>query len=106
MTRTCSARSLSLLENGQRFDPDVRLDSLDVLRTQRRGPRRAPHAVRRGALGPQSRRAHEGARSAAGIRAGPRRPRRRFWTRCESDDNSGVRVEAINLLVDRAAIRG
>ena len=64
-----------LLENGQRFDPDVRLDSLDVLRRNAADPdvRRTLCAAARLTAIPAC---AEGARCAAGIRAGSRGPRR------------------------------
>jgi hypothetical protein len=91
-----------LLENGQRFDPDVRLDSLDVLRTSAADPdvRRTLSAAARLDRNPGVRikalDALQGFVQDPGVRAA-------FLDALESDVNSGVRIEAIHLL--RAALQ-
>ncbi len=98
MMRTCSARSPFLLENGQRFDPDVRLDSLDVLRTNAADPdvRRTLCAACRLDRDPGVRikalEALQGYEQDPAVRAA-------LLDALESDANSGVRVKAIHLLL-------
>ena len=88
-----------VLENGQRFDPDARLDSLDVLRTRAMDP-----DVRRSLCAAARLDRNAGVRMKAiealqGFEQDPA-----VWQTLldalQSDDNSGVRVEAINLLVN------
>jgi HEAT repeats len=91
-----------LLENGQRFDPDVRLDSLDVLRMNAADPdvRRTLCAACRLDRNPGVRikalEALQGFEQDPSVRAA-------LLDALESDANSGVRVEAIHLL--RAALQ-
>jgi hypothetical protein len=87
-----------VLENGQRFDPDARLDSLDVLRT-----RAADHEVRRSLCAAARMDRNPGVRMKAiealqGFEQDPA-VRQTLLDALQSDDNSGVRVEAINVIV-------
>ena len=88
-----------VLENGQRFDPGARLDSLDVLRTQAADPevRRALCAAARADHNPGVRmkalEALQGFEKDAAVR-------QTLLEALQNDDNSGVRVSAINLLVN------
>jgi hypothetical protein len=91
-----------LIENGQRFDPDVRLDSLDVLGTRAADPdvRRTLCAAARLDRDPVVRikalKALQGFERDPAVRAA-------LLDALESDANSGVRVEAIHIL--RAALQ-
>jgi HEAT repeat protein/putative zinc finger protein len=91
-----------LLENGQRFDPDVRLDSLDVLRTSAADPevRRTLCAAARLDRNPGVR-----LKALEALRGFEQDPavREALLYALESDADSGVRVEAIHLL--RGALR-
>jgi HEAT repeat protein len=91
-----------LLENGQRFDPDVRLDSLDVLRTSAADPdvRRTLCAAARLDRNPGVR--IKALDALQGFEQDPA-VRDALLDALESDVNSGVRVEAIHLLF--AALR-
>jgi HEAT repeat protein len=91
-----------LLENGQRFDPDVRLDSLDVLRTSASDPdvRRTLCAAARLDRNPGVR--IKALDALQGFEQDPA-VRDALLDALESDGNSGVRVEAIHLL--RAALQ-
>jgi hypothetical protein len=86
-----------LLENGQRFDPDVRLDSLDVLRTSAADPdvRRTLCAAARLDRNPGVR-----IKALEALRGFEQDPavREALLDALESDADSGVRVEAIHLL--------
>jgi hypothetical protein len=88
-----------VLENGQRFDPGARLDSLDVLRTQAADPevRRALCAAARTDGNPGVRmkalEALQGFERDAAVRG-------TLLDALQNDDNSGVRVSAVNLLVE------
>ena len=88
-----------VLENGQRFDPGARLDSLDVLRTQAADPdvRRALCAAARTDQNPGVRmkalETLQGFEKDAAVR-------QTLLDALQNDDNSGVRVSAINLLVN------
>ncbi len=86
-----------LLENGQRFDPDVRLDSLDVLRTRAADPdvRRTLSAAARLDRNPGVR--IKALDALQGFEQDPA-VRDALLDALESDVNSGVRVEAIHLL--------
>jgi hypothetical protein len=91
-----------LLENGQRFDPDVRLDSLDVLRTIAADP-----DVRSTLCSTARLDRNPGVRIKAldalqGFEQDPE-VRDTFLDTLESDASSGVRIEAIQLL--RAALQ-
>jgi hypothetical protein len=87
-----------LIENGQRFDPHVRLDSLDVLGTRAADPdvRRTLCAAARLDRDPVVRikalKALQGFEQDPAVRAA-------LLDALESDANSGVRVEAIHLLL-------
>jgi HEAT repeat protein len=87
-----------LIENGQRFDPGVRLDSLDVLGTRAADPdvRRTLCAAARLDRNPVVRikalKALQGFEQDPAVRAA-------LLDALESDANSGVRVEAIHLLL-------
>lgn len=87
-----------VLENGQQFDPDARLDSLDVLRTRAMDPdvRRSLCAAARLDRNPGVR--MKAIEALQGFEQDPA-----VWQTLlgalQSDDNSGVRVEAIDLLV-------
>jgi hypothetical protein len=87
-----------LLENGQRFDPDVRLDSLDVLRTRAADPdvRRTLCAAARLDRNPGVR--IKALNALQGFEQDPA-VRDTLLDALESDANSGVRVEAIHLLL-------
>jgi len=87
-----------VLKNSERFDPDARLDSLDVLRTRAADP-----AVRRSLCAAARLDHNPGVRMKAiealqGFEQDPA-VRQTLLDALQSDDNSGVRVEAINLLV-------
>jgi hypothetical protein len=86
-----------LLENGQRFDPDVRLGSLDVLRTSAADPdvRRTLCAAARLDRNPGVR--IKALDALQGFEQDPA-VRDALLDALESDANSGVRVEAIHLL--------
>jgi len=87
-----------LLENGQRFDPDVRLDSLDVLRMNAADPdvRRTLCAAARLDRNPGVR--IKALDALQGFEQDPA-VRDALLDALESDANSGVRVEAIHLLL-------
>ena len=91
-----------LLENGQRFDPNVRLDSLDVLRMNAADPdvRRTLCAAARLDRNPGVR-----LKALDALQGYEQDPvvREALLDALESDANSGVRVEAIRLL--RVALR-
>jgi len=91
-----------LLENGQRFDPDVRLDSLDVLRMNAADPdvRRTLCAAARLDRNPGVR--IKALDALQGFEQDPS-VRDTLLDALESDANSAVRVEAIHLL--RAALQ-
>jgi hypothetical protein len=87
-----------LLENSQRFDPDTRLDSLDVLRTRAADP-----GVRRTLCAAARMDGDPGVRMKAlealqGFEQDPM-VHETLLDALQSDDSSWVRVEAINLLV-------
>jgi anti-sigma factor RsiW len=86
-----------LLENGQRFDPDVRLDSLDVLRRNAADPdvRRTLCATARLDRNPGVR-----IKALEALQGFERDPavRDALLDALDSDANSGVRVAAIHLL--------
>jgi len=86
-----------LLENGQRFDPDVRLDSLDVLRRNAADPdvRRTLCAAARLDRNPGVR--IKALEALQGFEQDPA-VRGALLDALESDGNSGVRVVAIHLL--------
>jgi len=86
-----------LLENGQRFDPDVRLDSLDVLRMNASDPdvRRTLCAAARLDRNPAVR--IKALEALQGFEEDPR-VREALLDALEIDSNSGVRVAAIRLL--------
>ena len=88
-----------VLQNGQRFDPGARLDSLDVLRTQAADPevRRALCAAARTDQNPGVRIKALETLQGFGKDAAVRRT---LLDALQNDDNSGVRVSAINLLVN------
>jgi hypothetical protein len=87
-----------LLQNGQRFDPDVRLDSLDVLRTNA-----ADADVRRTLCAAARLDRNPGVRRKAldALQGFERDPmvRDALLDAIESDADPGVRVEAIHLLL-------
>lgn len=87
-----------VLENSQRFDPDARLDSLDVLRTRATDPdvRRSLCAAARLDRNPGVR--MKAIEALQGFEQDPE-VRQTLLDALQSDDNSGVRVEAIDLLV-------
>ena len=94
-----------VLENGQRFDPDARLDSLDVLRTLAADP-----AVRRSLCAAARLDRNPGVRMKAlealqGFEQDPA-VRQTLLEALQRDDNSGVRVEAIDLLVSALQSKG
>ena len=87
-----------VLENSQRFDPDARLDSLDVLRTRAADP-----DVRHSLITAARQDHNPGVRMKAlealqGFEQDPD-VRQTLLNALQKDDNSGVRVEAIDLLV-------
>ena len=86
-----------VLENSQRFDPDARLDSLDVLRTRAADPdvRRSLCAAARLDRNPGVR--MKAIEALQGFEQDPA-VRQTLLDALQSDDNSGVRVEAIRLL--------
>jgi anti-sigma factor RsiW len=87
-----------VLENGQRFDPDARLDSLDVLRTRAVDPE-----VRRSLCAAARLDRNPGVRMKAidALQGFVQDPavRQTLLDALQNDDNSGVRVEAITLLL-------
>ena len=87
-----------VLQNGQRFDPDARLDSLDVLRTRAANPevRRSLCAAARLDRNPGIR--MKAIEALQGFEQDPA-VRQTILDALQSDDNSGVRVEAVNLIV-------
>jgi len=87
-----------VLENGQQFDPDARLDSLDVLRTRAADPdvRRSLCAAARLDRNPGVR--MKALEALQGFEQDPA-VRQTLLDALQSDDNSGVRVEAVNLIV-------
>jgi HEAT repeat protein len=88
-----------VVEHGQRFDPGVRLDSLDVLRTRTADPqvRAAMCQAARSDANPAVRlKALEALR---GLGADPD-VRSAMLAVLADDDNSGLRVEAVNGLLD------
>ena len=87
-----------VLENSQRFDPDARLDSLDVLSTRAADP-----DVRRSLIDAARNDHNPGVRMKAlealqGFEQDPA-VRQTIVDALQNDDNSGVRVEAVNLFV-------
>jgi HEAT repeat protein len=88
-----------VLQNGERFDPSVRLDSLDVLRASAADPevRRALCAACRTDRNPGVR--MKALESLEGFEQDPA-VRQTLLDVLKGDSNSGVRVEAINLLVN------
>jgi anti-sigma factor RsiW len=88
-----------VLENSQRFDPDARLDSLDVLRTRAADPdvRHSLCAAARLDRNPGVR--MKAIEALQGFEQDPV-VRQTLLDALQSDDNSGVRVEAIDLLVN------
>jgi HEAT repeat protein len=86
-----------LLQNGQRFDPDVRLDSLDVLRMNAGDPdvRRTLCAVARLDRNPAVR--IKALEALQGFEEDPS-VREALLDALEIDSNTGVRVSAIRLL--------
>jgi hypothetical protein len=87
-----------VLENGQRFDPDARLDSLDVLRTRTANPevRRCLCFAARMDRNPGIR--MKAIEALQGFEQDPM-VRQTLLDALQTDENSGVRVEAINLIV-------
>ena len=87
-----------LLENGQRFDPDVRLDSLGVLQTRAADPdvRRTLCAAARLDRNPNVR-----IKALAALQGFEQDPavREALLDALEIDSNAGVRIEAIHLLL-------
>jgi HEAT repeat protein len=88
-----------VLQNGERFDPGVRLDSLDVLRASAADPevRRALCAACRADRNPGVR--MKALESLEGFEQDPA-VRQTLLDVLQGDSNAGVRVEAINLLVN------
>jgi HEAT repeat protein len=88
-----------VLENSQRFDPDARLDSLDVLRTRAADPevRRSLCAACRMDRNPGVR--MKALEALQGFEQDPE-VRQTILDALQSDDNSGVRVEAIDILLN------
>jgi hypothetical protein len=88
-----------VLQNGERFDPSARLDSLDVLRASAADPevRRALCAACRADHNPGVR--MKALESLEGFEQDPI-VRQTLLDVLQGDSNSGVRVEAINLLVN------
>jgi len=94
-----------LLENGQRFDPGVRLDSLEVLGTRSSDPdvRRAICTAARTDHNPGVRIKALEALQGLGQDA---LVQQTLLDALQNDSNSGVRVEAINLLVNALRANG
>jgi anti-sigma factor RsiW len=88
-----------VLENGQRFGPNARLESLDVLRTCAADPevRRSLCAAARADQNPDVRK--KALESLQGFEQDPA-VRQTILDALQNDSNSGIRVEAINLLVN------
>lgn len=88
-----------VLENGLRFGPDARLESLDVLRTCAADPevRRSICAAARADQNPGVR--MKALETLQGFEQDPA-VRQTFLDVLQNDSNSGVRLEAINLLVN------
>ena len=93
---------MNILHNNQRFDPDVRLDAVDLLRARNNDP-----DVALGALpGRTHRSQRSGAPESAGSLNGAEPQdliRQTLLDALVDDQNPGVRVEAINALRDMAA---
>ncbi len=87
-----------VLKNSERFDPDARLDSLDVLRTRAADPdvRRSLCAAARLDRNPGVR--MKAIEALQGFEQDPA-VRQTILEALQNDDNSGVRIEAINVLV-------
>ena len=87
-----------VLKNSERFDPDARLDSLDVLRTRAADPdvRRSLCAAARLDRNPGVR--MKAIEALQGFEQDPA-VRQTILDALQNDDNSGVRVEAVNVLV-------
>jgi HEAT repeats len=87
-----------VLKNSERFDPDARLDSLDVLRTRAADPevRHSLCAAARLDRNPGVR--MKALEALQGFEQDPA-VRQTILGALQNDDNSGVRVEAVNVLV-------
>jgi hypothetical protein len=88
-----------VLENGQRFGPDARLESLDVLRTCAADPevRRSLCTAARADQDPGLRR--KALETLQGFEQ-DRAVRQTILDALQNDSNSGVRVQAMNLLIN------
>jgi HEAT repeats len=87
-----------LLENGQRFDPDVRLDSLDVLRINAADPDVRHTLCAAARLDPDPNVRLKALGALGGFERDPA-VREALLDALESDANSGVRVQAIHQLL-------
>jgi hypothetical protein len=87
-----------VVTNGERFDPGVRLDCLDVLRT-RTGEKDVRHALMTAARKDQNPAVRMKALEALRDSATDGAVRDTLLEALEHDGNTGVRVEAVNLLV-------
>jgi anti-sigma factor RsiW len=87
-----------LLENGQRFDPDVRLDSLDVLRRNAADPDVRHTLCAAARLDPNPGVRRKALEALRGFEQDPA-VRDALLDALESDASSGVRVDAIHLLL-------
>jgi len=88
-----------VLANGQRFDPGVRMDSLEVLRTRCADPE-VRRAVCTAALSDHNPGVRMKALEALQGFERDSTVRQTLMGALQNDDNSGVRVEAINLLIN------
>jgi hypothetical protein len=87
-----------VVTNGERFDPGVRLDCLDVLRT-RSGDKDVRHALLAAARKDQNAAVRMKALEALRDSAADEAVRDTLLEALQHDANPGVRVEAVNLLV-------
>jgi HEAT repeat protein len=87
-----------VVTNGERFDPGVRLDCLDVLKT-RTGEKDVRHALLAAARKDQNAAVRMKALEALRDSATDSAVRDTLLEALEHDANPGVRVEAVNLLV-------
>jgi HEAT repeat protein len=87
-----------VVTNGERFDPGVRLDCLDVLRT-RTGDKDVRHALLAAARRDQNAAVRMKALEALRDSAADDAVRDTLLEALQHDANPGVRVEAVNLLV-------
>lgn len=93
-----------VVTNGERFDPGVRLDCLDVLKT-RTGEKDVRHALLAAARRDQNAAVRMKALEALRDTATDNAVRDTLLDALEHDGNPGVRVEAVNMLVRSLEVR-